>query len=85
MQIYIYIYSCFLIIIKSFVVKVVELFLFLDGFATEKWLFWWVSYIIISGLQLAFRSHLLAPTVSEASRELLDFEGAAVEERKRAR
>jgi hypothetical protein len=44
MQMCIYIGSCFLTIIRSCIVKVVKLFLFLKGFATEKWLFWWVSY-----------------------------------------
>jgi hypothetical protein len=39
MQIFIYIYSYFLIIIRSWIVKVVELFLFfLNGFKIEKWL-----------------------------------------------
>jgi len=44
MQMCIYIDSCFLIIIRSCIVKVVKLFLFWRGFATEKWLFWWVSH-----------------------------------------
>jgi hypothetical protein len=52
MQIYIYINYYFLTIIKSCIVKIRKLFLFLRGFATEKWLFWWVSYTKISGLHL---------------------------------
>jgi hypothetical protein len=44
MQMCIYINSCFLTIIRSCIVKVVKLLLFLRGFATEKWLFWWVSH-----------------------------------------
>jgi hypothetical protein len=52
MQILIYMYYCFLIIIKSYIVKVVKLFLFLKGFATEKWLFWWVFHTKISWLHL---------------------------------
>jgi hypothetical protein len=37
MQMCIYMYSYFLIIIRLCIVKVVELFLFLRGLATEKW------------------------------------------------
>jgi len=36
MQILIYIYSYFLIIIKSCIAKVIKLFVILKGFATEK-------------------------------------------------
>jgi hypothetical protein len=71
MKMFIYIYSYILIIIRSCIAKVVELFLFLRRSVTEKWTFWWDSHTKFSG------RHLLSPTVSEANKEgRTDYNGA---------